>query len=80
VASASASAAALDVDPGLVDPAADVLEVSAVDAAPVVVFVLAPDVDAAPVVDAEPPVCAATTGDVRGLSAWVLTIGRWPGR
>jgi hypothetical protein len=45
------------------------------------VVVLPPGgVDPVLVVDAVSPVPEATTSDARGLSAWVLTIGRWPGR
>ena len=77
--SAAPSAAALDVEAGFEDPAADVLEVSpAVDAAAIVVPL--PDVVDGPVVaDAVPEVPPVMAGDV-GRSAWVRTIGRWPGR
>jgi hypothetical protein len=77
--SAAPSAAALDVEAGFEDPVADVLEVSAdVDAAAFVVPL--PDVvDGAVVPDAVPVFPPAMTGDV-GRSAWVRTIGRWPGR
>ena len=71
-------AVALDVEAGLVDAVAGVLEVSAVAA--VVVALALGVVDPVLVVDAVPLVPAATTSDLGSLSAWVLTIGRWPGR
>lgn len=79
--SSTPSAGALDVEAGLVDAAAGVLEVSAVVDAWAGAVALAPGA-VAPVlvVDAVPLVPAATTSDVGSLSAWVLTIGRWPGR
>jgi len=78
--SSASSADALDVEVGLVDAAAGMLEVSAGADAEAGEVALAPGaVDPVLVVDAVPAL-AATTSGVGILSAWVLTIGRWPGR